>query len=141
MSFVYGNLQRTTILCPQCTIIVYDKNSGKEEEVEAIIDTGSAMSVIPSYIMNQFSGLTDGKSIPLKGYNGETSKKFFPTKYIGVSLLDSVGAKFTQEPWSNIRVIYFEKDYAIVGRDILNHMKIVFQNSQSWKINCSGCEH
>jgi hypothetical protein len=141
MSFVYGDLQRTKILCPQCTIVVYDKKSGKEEKVDAIIDTGSSMSVIPSYIMNQFSGLTDGKPIPLKGYSGQTSGKSFPTKYIGVSLLDALGTTFTQEPWSNIRVIYFEKDYAIVGRDILNHMKIVFRNSQSWKINCSGCEH
>ena len=98
------------------------------ENVKAILDTGAGITAIPQSIILRLGGLfytTINVRLPL-GINKITSTKLY-------SVIIEFGEKLHE-----VRVIAIPKDYAIIGRDILNQYKIILDASNEvWSIESS----
>jgi predicted aspartyl protease len=95
------------------------------ENVKAILDTGAGITAIPQSIIHGLGGLfytTINVRLPL-GINKITSTKLY-------SVIIEFGGKSHV-----VQVLGISKDYAIIGRDILNEYKIFLDApNEVWSI-------
>jgi hypothetical protein len=126
----YGDLQTGACLGPQCSIRVYNPSIREIfETINAIVDSGAAMTCIPESAFREMGQLTRGSNVDMGGANNTVVPR--RTYYLGIELPD-----FSAD-LGQVRVISLPHRYAIIGRDILNRYKIALDGcKQNWQLNC-----
>lgn len=125
MTFFY-NITKTPRR-PECEIYISNLGSNENKQVNAIPDTGADMTMIPNTVITQMENLTEGEKIGCRGVNGEL--KEIQTYYVNIRIGD--------QDFPNHLVALCPKEYAIIGRDILNQSKASFYaNQNTWRLNC-----
>ncbi|NEO55749.1 MAG: clan AA aspartic protease [Okeania sp. SIO3B5] len=132
---IYGNLQTDTCIGPQCNITVYNSGNAKQSKsisVDAIIDTGAAITCIPKSKLQRLN-LILSRTITMRDANGGSCDRNVYFAHITIA-----GSTF-----ENYEVIEISdrkpphKNYALVGRNILNINKVVLNGvEQKWRLNC-----
>lgn len=122
----YGNLQNQTSLSPQALITLSNPSSSSQScQVDAIVDTGALMTCIPESEIKKLGEALLYKLIIVRDFNGNTQRR--KTYFIDISIADY--------EHKNIEVIAISKEYALIGRDILNQHKIILDApNQRWSI-------
>lgn len=129
--FDYGTLQTELRTGPQCVVTVsnpYGVDSDISASVNAIVDTGAAMSCIPESIIRELGNLVRDDNLNMRDANGGiASKRTFivELRIGGVNIPD------------DIRVVETTGKYILIGRDVLNHYKVVLDGRFGvWMLNC-----
>jgi predicted aspartyl protease len=132
--FSYGNLQTPISLSPQTSIIIHNPLNTFCCDVKAIVDTGAAMTCIPESEIRNLE--RSGRSliydtIRVIDANGNIQER---TRYLLNITIASI-------EYPRFKVIAISKNYALIGRDILNNYKVVLNAPQQrWGLNCCN-EH
>lgn len=86
----------------------------------ALIDTGADLSTVPPDTIDRL-GLVQLDEIPVASYRGETilTATYLVRLYIGSWSLEA------------IEVIASGEEYAILGRDVLNHFRIILDGPRA----------
>lgn len=111
---------------PIARIEVLNPNSSEKrvENVKAILDTGSGITSIPESIIEKLGALS---------YTVIRIRSPLENKTISKKLL-LVKIEFDGKP-HEVKVLGIPKDYAVIGRDILNQYKIILDApNQVWSI-------
>ncbi|MDJ0717309.1 MAG: retroviral-like aspartic protease family protein [Prochloraceae cyanobacterium] len=113
---------------PECQLYIINPNSGHIFEVNAIADTGCDMTMIPDMITKQLGNLIES-IVRYKGVNGVITETRTYLVNIRVDGYD----------FNRVEVVGIRKEYALIGRDILNRNKASFDaNRNCWRLDCSG---
>lgn len=140
----YGNLQYRNPqsptglpLCPEAKIVLSHPSDKSivSIPVPAIIDTGAVMTVVPEEIIQNLRPLL--KPLETRSFrmaNNQSGELLVYLLYIRV--IDTEGNTDFQD---DIKVVSVPgKEYAAIGRDILNKHKAVFNAPrQIWGFNCN----
>ena len=125
--FSYGNLQTTTSIAPQASIKLSNPiNSSQSCQVNAIVDTGAVMTCIPESAIKKLDKSLVYSKIQVREFNGNIQER--KTYFINISI-----ANYEHK---NIEVLAIPKEYALIGRDILNQHKVILDApNQRWSLN------
>ena len=135
MVFAYNQNKRPER--PECELNIANPRESNKlwKKVNAFADTGADMTVIPKEVierLEELETLTQGERIQCRGVNGS---RFLETYIVDLTIGDY--------NFDNLEVIAIPgRDYALIGRDILNRNKASFNATQDcWRLNCGGnCE-
>jgi gag-polyprotein putative aspartyl protease len=129
--FSYNNLQNESCLGPGTTIKLCNPSNDKRNcRVQAIVDTGAVMTIIPQSNFRQLGDLLEYSEVGVKDVNGNIVIR--PTYIISITIDED-------NEFSDIEAIVMPKSYAIIGRDILNQCKVVLDAPLGqWRLNCMG---
>ena len=124
-----GNLQTTTSIAPQASIKLYNPiNSSQSCQVNAIVDTGAVMSCVPESAIKKLDKSLAYSTIYVRDANGNIQER--KTYKINILIADY--------EHNNIEVIAIPKEFALIGRDILNQHKVILDGpNQKWSISDS----
>lgn len=125
----YGNNQNPICPSPDAFIrLINPSNPSKFAGTKAIVDSGAVMTCIPESIFSKLGKLQYSNANVRDVNNIVISRK---TYIVNIQLEN----KF----FSNIEVIVISKDYALIGRDILNQKKVTLNAPESiWIYDCNG---
>ncbi len=125
----YGNLQHQDLPSPDTVITVFNpSDDSKKIDIDAIFDTAAVMTCLPEKKIKQLGGL-NYSSVNVRGVNDTTVER--TTYFVNIRLGD--------ESFSNIEVIATPKSYGLIGRDILNQNKVMFDGQEKrWIYQCPG---
>ena len=132
--YKFGNLQSEDSACPEVSIVIYnpldaDESDTRGETVNAIVDTGAEMTVVPESTINALEKRSINKfdfdRIIMENTDGSTVN--CEVYRLCVKLIES-------DLDREIQVISLpDKEYALIGRDFLDIYKVVFNfQNQSW---------
>jgi predicted aspartyl protease len=101
---------------PIAAVILRDHTSGATvSDVLLLVDTGADVTLLPRYAVDQLgSGLTTGEQYELAGFDGNTS----------IAAVVIVDLLFLRRSFRG-RYLVIEQELGILGRDVLNHVRIV----------------
>lgn len=114
----YGNLQHKSIPGPQIQVCAISPNlDSLVVEFGAVIDTAAVVTCVPETVILQLDESKLAYSIrKVRGAVGkETTRKSF---IVNLKIKDCI--------FENIEVITLDKEYALIGRDILNRYNVFF---------------
>ncbi len=112
----YGNLQHPDFPSPDTVITVFNpSDDSKNREVKAIFDHAAVMTCLPEQEVKKLGGL-NYSSVNVRSVNNTIVER--KTYIVDIQLGDN--------SFPNIEVIATPKSYGLIGRDILNSVKIVF---------------
>jgi hypothetical protein len=100
---------------PIVEVEVANPYSGKSRKVLGKIDSGAAISTIPVALLNELD-LERAGSIGVRGFNQERARKMKTYR---------VNLSFENCKFELVEVILTPNPYVLVGRDILNQLKII----------------
>ncbi len=125
----YGQTQHPECPSPEASITILNPSHNLQNtEVTAIFDSGAVMTCIPESQVEQL-GTLHYSSKNVRGANNTTFER---RTYI-------VNIQLENHLFTNIEVIALPKNYALIGRDILNQYKVTFNAPQNtWIYNCQG---
>lgn len=123
----YGSIQSKAVFSPQLIITVSSpKNNTLIGDVEAVVDSGAVMTCIPVRVIESLN--ENELEISTKIVSSATGNAIEKITYI-------VNIIFSNHEYKDIEVIPLEKNYALIGRDILNKHKINLNGPQKkWSI-------
>ena len=127
--FVYGSLQSETTLSPQTSIKLHNPSNNLQNcDVDAIVDTGAVMTCIPESKISELGNSLIYSEIIVVGANGiQRKRKTYRMKI-----------KIADHDCMELEVIAIPKEYALIGRDILNRHKVVLNAPrQLWGLGCN----
>ena len=106
----------TTVNVPRLLLSLHISNLNKTQKIKvnAMIDTGASISAIPQYFISKLD-LSPSRKVQVSGFIGE--KEYVYKYFVKVFL--------TSKMKYEIEVITSKRDYFIIGRDILNRMKLI----------------
>jgi hypothetical protein len=134
--FMYGNTQHPHCLSPEAQLeIVNPTNPTQKYRVKAIVDSGSVITCLPESVIQRFGGLeytpvlantADGKELVLKKYT------------VHITLTNNDNSNSYEHEVREIKVLAIPgKEYALIGRDIINHHKVVLDApAKKWGLKC-----
>lgn len=127
--FNYGTLQTSITPAPQTSIELSNpSNNSKSLQVDAIVDTGAVMTCVPESVIKQLGESLIYSTIQVRDANGNIQER--RTYRINI--------RITDYEYKNVEVIPITKQYALIGRDILNQHKIILDApNQKWSISDS----
>ncbi len=115
MVFSYGYIQNKEFAGPETSLKVLNpSDSSKTVTVAAVVDSAAVMTCIPESQVQQLGNL-NYSSIQIRDLNNTIAEK---RTYI-------IDIELNNHRFSNVEVIAISKDYALIGRDILNKFKII----------------
>ncbi|HEY9875767.1 MAG TPA: retropepsin-like aspartic protease [Candidatus Obscuribacterales bacterium] len=129
--FNYGNFQNRWIPSPQTCIQIYSpEDQLLTTEVNAIVDSGAVMSAIPLQAIEEINERSlDYSWITVRGAIGKEQRR--KTYIINIRL-----GNYYFDDWE---VIAIDKEYGLIGRDILNQYKIILDAPNgTWSIEESS---
>lgn len=139
--YKYGNLQSPSALyplCPEAKIVVSHPSDESiiRLPIPAIIDTGAVMTVVPGEIIQELARISPLYPFGKKSFrmaNDQSGELL--TYLIYLRVIDTTNQIDFQ---GEIEVVSIpSKEYAAIGRDILNQNKVVFNAPrQKWGFNC-----
>lgn len=126
--FRYGTTQTKSTPGPQIVIRAFSpSDESVSGEADAIVDTGAVMTCIPQRVVDELGA--DTLIYYNKFVRGAIGPKSRRKTYI-------VHLQIAKCSFQNIEVIAFDKEYALIGRDILNGYSITFDGPQGvWRID------
>lgn len=131
--FSYGNTQSPMRSSPQASIIVCHPLGDSHLNVEAIVDSGAFMTCVPDTIIS-YLGTNMYGSITVSGpLNQPVTRK---TYYIHMSIINNDDYTSACD-CGLVEVIAIPRNYALIGRDVLNQYKVVLNAPHRiWGICC-----
>ncbi|NET09168.1 MAG: hypothetical protein F6K16_31590 [Symploca sp. SIO2B6] len=130
----YGYLQRGGYVCPQCVARV--RSPGVDEggiAVDAIIDSGASRTCLPRSLIRALGDLIQGNPVEVRTCNGSKRVRTF---FVDIEVED------VTFPRLEIIELPDERKHAMVGRDILNHFKLILDGPrEKGGINCRSICH
>jgi len=94
-------------------------NFEDNELIDMLIDTGSDASFIPRRLVTEYQ-----KKIKIKlPYGEQTVEDYVGNQYEHIKMMFEINVE--NQFKDNIFLILFDRDYGIIGRDILNKAKIL----------------
>ena len=125
----YGNTQSLDCVSPDASIkIINPDNTSTKRPVNAIVDSGAMMTCIPESMIKKLGQLRYS-FVNARDFNGNITQKY--TYYINIEL--------ETELFTKVEVIAHAKDYALIGRDILNRKKVTLDAPEEvWIYDCQG---
>jgi predicted aspartyl protease len=123
--FKYGTIH--DIPAPQISIKVFSTNNRFNSETDAIADTGAAMTCIPKKVIDKIGeDKLRYKILTVRGAVGHASQMKSYIVHLRIGKCD----------FKNMEVIGFDREYALIGRDILNRYQITFDGPNLlWEVN------
>lgn len=123
--FKYGLKQGGILPAPQIKIKVNSlENESLTSEVVAVIDTGSQITCVPQWIIDYLQPLIYDNA-RFRGVFGQEISR--TTYFVGLQIAHCV--------FSDHEVLAYDRDYALIGRDILNGYAITFDGQrQVWRV-------
>ncbi len=124
--FCYGNLQTNIRPSPEVSIQVCNPlNDSLKSNVSAIVDTGAFMTCLPQSIIQQLGKLPYSQ-IGVQGPIGKPVNR--KTYHVHIKIAEHVDQV--------VEVLAIPREYALIGRDILNRHKVVLDGpDQKWGFN------
>lgn len=117
MIFSYGRTQNPNCPSPEAFIIVSNPDdSAKKITIPAIVDSSAVMTCIPESTVKHLGSLSYS-TIRVRDVNNNIRER--KTYYVNIQLGDY------PTPFKQIEVVATPKDYALIGRDILNQLIVV----------------
>ena len=98
---------------PYCDVLVSNPNLSRQVNLPALLDTGCDISIIPLDSANELELEVKGTGA-LEGVTGDVAD--LPTFEVYLSVNQSTREK--------LEVMGWHEDFAILGRDVLNHYRI-----------------
>jgi predicted aspartyl protease len=125
--FRYGPIQHKRVPAPQISVRVSSpQQEHLRSEVEALVDTGAAMTCIPEKIIAQLD--KDCLQYNVRTVTGATGQQENRCSYI-------VHLHIAECDFRDIEVIALDRDYALIGRDILNEYELTFDGpNKIWEV-------
>ncbi|MDJ0601706.1 MAG: GAF domain-containing protein [Crocosphaera sp.] len=125
----YGNLQHPNFPSPDTLIRVLNpSDNSRNRDIEAIFDTAAVMTCIPKSQVEKLGNLK---------YSSVTTRSFNDS--ISTSKIYVINIQLGDYLFTNIEVIAIPKNYALIGRDILNLTKATFDFPENqWVYDCKG---
>ena len=115
MVFSYGYIQNKEFAGPETSLKVLNpSDSSKTVTVAAVVDSAAAMTCIPESHVQQLGNL-NYSFIQIRDLNNTIAEK---RTYI-------INIELNNYRFNNVQVIAIAKDYALIGRDILNQFKSI----------------
>lgn len=112
---------------PECEVFISNTRRMIMKRVKAIADTGADITMIPKNVIQELGNLTQSDSIRCQGVNGTVTE--LATYYINI--------RIGHQDFPNHLVALCPREYAIIGRDIINQNKASFHaTGDSWRLNC-----
>ena len=125
----YGKKHHSRSLAPETIYRVHNPSTGESVPVNALVDTGAAMTIIPESALDNLGEVTIYSSKKFKFANGEIQRR---TTYI-------VNVTVEGKDENNIEVLALDKEHGLIGRDILNKHKIVL-NAPRGQWSMGACD-
>lgn len=124
--FKYGTVQSKLRQAPQIEITAKSSLRGRAAAaVEAIVDTGAVMTCLPARVIRKLGGDRLGYSYRQVG--GALGTGRVKSYFINLKVADC--------DFPDIEVLALNKEYAIIGRDILNRYKVTLDAPNlKWRI-------
>lgn len=126
--FTYHNIQLSTEPSPAIQLHIYsplDKNM--KASVEAIIDSASPITCIPEELIDEIGA--DNLEYEVINVRGATGRRTEMQTLI-------VNLRLASCNFRNISVLLIPKQYALIGRDIINKYKITLNGlKKEWEIH------
>jgi len=91
------------------------------KEVNALIDSGASLSVIPETIVTKL-GLIPQTTVKVKGWDGSESEE--DAYYVNVI--------FETNQFDLIKVLATKRNFALIGRDILNQLILLLNGQKEY---------
>lgn len=126
--FRYGTIQYKPLESPQIKLHISSrKDLSSSVPVDAIVDTGAVMTCVPEKLIKRIGGDRLGYSVRQISSVGA---KRHPCKTYFINL------KVAKCEFRNIEVVAVDREYAILGRDILNQYSVTFDGpSLRWEVD------
>ena len=123
MKYLYGNAQGGAHVCPEIEIVISSpRDARKAVRLVAILDTGADLSAIPERARPALGDLSGGSRVIRDASSTETHR---PTIFTDI-VFD--GTAMQKHEFAVLPI-----PYAIIGRDILNRYRILFDGLEfSW---------
>lgn len=123
--FKYGSLQGDEELpCPQVEIEVRSHGTSARVPLEVLVDTGAGMTCLPGEIFDQLR-IEDYGVARVKGALGEPEWRRTAV----------VSIRFGVDEIPDTEVLFLDRDYGLLGRDILNGYRVVLDASKDfWSV-------
>lgn len=124
--FDYGTLQSTECLSPEIDIYAYSPSEGElVRRANAMLDSGAVMTCVPKWVIDRLGPLTYS-SVRVRLANGELRDAITAVIRIRVASHDIP---------NRIEVVIIDKEYALIGRDILNRYRVMLDGPEErWSI-------
>ncbi len=113
---------------PECSLDIVNPMESEKlvKKVLAFPDTGADMTMIPQECIPNLGNLIRGQPIQFRGVNGIRTLQ----TYI-------VDIRISGYTFPSLEVVAIPKNHVLIGRDILNENKAVFDANQDfWILNC-----
>lgn len=121
----YGTIGGSRVVAPSVTVQAMSPETKVSAPVVlGLLDTGASMTCIPLSILEALRPSLEYRNSAVAGVNGTKIMKIF-----------RIDIRLNSCLFRGLEVVGFERDFALVGRDILNNYKIVFDGLNSeWRI-------
>jgi predicted aspartyl protease len=100
--------------------IEFERPSDKiKDKIEAKLDTGASMSTIPNRVIEKL-GLMPQSTVEVSGFEGPPEER--ETYFVNMIIEDLF--------YDIVEVIKTSRDYALLGRDVLNNFTVVLKGKE-----------
>lgn len=123
--YKYGNLQTIKVPGPEALLEVQNPSDASQKcQIVGVLDTGAKMTVIPEDAIASIGNLVSSTVIVREASgNMLSAKKYF------------VNLTIDEYKFNEVEVVALPRNYAIIGRDILNNLKIILDGPNlTWQI-------
>lgn len=119
--FSYNNLI-CSVPAPTYHMTIFSRSSDLISRIEMIIDSGAEITCIPNTIIPSLGKLKKGE-VTAESFSGTTSDLI--SYFVEIEFL---GKRF-----NNLEVVPVDVDHGYLGRDVLNHFRLILDAPQaSW---------
>jgi hypothetical protein len=114
----YGMVQSDLYPAPQTSVVVLSPVGGKKtRRIDALLDTGAECTCVPAADIERLGACLDYNYIDCIGPVGQGQMTAY-TVHLRIGYLG--------DDFEDIEVIATSRPYALIGRDILNQFRLVF---------------
>jgi predicted aspartyl protease len=122
----YGFVQRGLPAAPQIEVTIFLPAESRIAKVTAVVDSGSGRTCVPKACLARLGEKLDHSFYMCIGAVGQ------PTR----TPVYTVNLKIGKLVFEDVQVVAIDRDYALIGRDILNNLRIDLDGpGQQWSFD------
>jgi hypothetical protein len=127
----YGTIQRGLLPAPQTEVMICSPaDPSRTVKVTAVIDSGSGRSCVPKACIAELGGDLDCSFSLCRGAVGQPTRVPVYTVNLAIDKL----------VFEHVQVVATDGAYALIGRDILNNLRVVLDGpAKQWSFS-TPCE-